>query len=76
MSVRRHACISLCCDVCRHPYRDLYGGGTVHFTDLAQARVELERDGWLMAKDDRVVCPADNARHQAARAALDSEAQR
>jgi hypothetical protein len=76
VSVRRHACITVACDVCGHPFRDLYGGGDVHFADLGQARVELERDGWLMTADDRVVCPVDSAKHQAERAALDSGAQR
>jgi hypothetical protein len=67
MSVRRHECITVACDVCRYPFRD--GGVTLHFADVAEARAELERDGWLMTADYAVVCPADSAKHQTARAA-------
>jgi hypothetical protein len=74
MSVRRHDCISITCDVCHWPFRD--GGVTLHFADVAEARAELERDGWLMTADDRVVCPVDSAKHQAARASLNSGVQR
>jgi hypothetical protein len=76
MSVRRHDCVTVACDVCRYPFRDQYGGGDVHFANLGQARAELLRDGWLMTADDRVVCPVDSAKHQAERAALGSGAQR
>jgi hypothetical protein len=74
MSVRRHDCITVTCDVCRWPFRD--GGVNIHFADVAEARVELERDGWLMTADDTIVCPVDSAKHQAARASLDGGAQR
>lgn len=68
MSIVKHTCLTIACDVCHDGYQpDDYA---VHFSSLAEARDVTLADGWTITTDLTVICGAQDPEHQQAFDAL------
>lgn len=69
MPIRQHSCISLACDVCKDPLRDIESEATVHFDTDTEATTTARALHWLVTAE-ALICPWLDQEHQDAIDAL------
>lgn len=70
MTVSRHICVSIACNVCSEPLTD-EDIGVPHFASADAARVAYGRGyGWIIFADGFALCDTEDQAHREAVAAL------
>lgn len=66
MALTPHACLTAACDICRTVLTDEDHGGIPHFDTPGEAHAAARAERWTVLSDGRLICPRDDADHQAA----------
>lgn len=74
MTAKTLTCIAIACDLCGETFTDEESGGIPHFDTIPEARDFQDawdaEFRWTICDDGYAVCPADDEKHDAARADL------